>query len=212
MVSTSVWGGEERRGATRWGLRPGRARTGECGALIPRHGRGLGEKGLSRIALGEQGSVGHWLRGSRGEGVSLRACESVGLWLPGSGERGLSWASRGAWTQAAGDRRGLGEKGLSRVSVDSRLPLSTPCTRPTAWRFWTTVFPLPPFPHPSLAFCFSGARTQPFPRPHFLFSAEKAGAGETPGDKDACATVTFPPEKGGNSLCSVRVRAEALRV
>lgn len=40
----------------------------------------------------------------------------------------------------------------------------------------------------------------------------KGGGGKVPETKDACATVTFPPESGGNSLRSVRVRAEALRV
>lgn len=42
--------------------------------------------------------------------------------------------------------------------------------------------------------------------------ARKGGGGKAQETKDACATVTFPPESGGKSLRSVRVRAEALRV
>lgn len=122
---------------------------------------------------------------------------------------------------------GFGEKGLSRVSLSeletavvwgSRgspgCPLISVCIHP---------YLAQDLQHGALRLQSSRARPSPIPpllsafreRAHSLFPAltsslvrKRRGRG----DKDACATVTFPPEKGGNSLCSVRVRAEALRV
>lgn len=114
--------------------------------------------------------------------------ESVGSGLPGN--HGDVWG-----------------KGLPRFSWTRSPTVHT--LHETAWRFQTAVLPRGPFPHPPLAFCIRARAA--CPRPHFLLSVKRRGR-EGSGNKDACATVAFPPKSGGNSLCSARVRAEALRV
>lgn len=69
---------------------------------------------------------------------------------------------------AAGDDSGLGEKGRALQSPWNLI------FNHAAWSFQTAVFPRGPFPHASLACCFSGTRAD-FPRPHFLYPAKRRG-------------------------------------
>jgi hypothetical protein len=65
-------------------------------------------------------------------------------------------------------------KGAHSDLTGTRSPIITPCTERAAWRVQIALFPLGPFPHPSLACCFSGTRAD-FPRPHFLYPAKRRG-------------------------------------
>lgn len=109
------------------GLR--RVRAGEQGSQAAGDRPYQGEKGLSRVPLGERTSMGRKLLGTArvwGEGV-----------VPGPPGRAREYGA-----QTTEDLRDVEEKGISRAPLDYGLHPSTPCTRHfTAWRFQTAVFP-----------------------------------------------------------------------
>lgn len=127
-----------------------------------------------------------------------------GLWSRGARARELG-------ARAAGDVPGFGEEVAHSDLRGIRFSIITPCTKKMqhgAFRVQSSRAG----PSPILSLLHFG-RARSILTPALTSSlVRKGGGGKVPETKDACATVTFPPESGGNSLRSVRVRAEALRV